>query len=252
MSFMKFIVFSVLSMLLLVPQANAQEPSLSGLWDIEFTLRSQEYRVQFRARNSGEGSFLVLDNRSSLSPGKATWRLVGQSPAIYLFTLSGAIEFPLGNAGRETGTIDFSATSDLALPILSLSGWGQYHPPRDPNDTRGNEDPTFTFTAKRVDSLSFQILAPLAGERVRRGREIKIEWSLESTIPLASQSLWLSLDKGATFYLISPSLEPEARAYTWGIPVSLPKTKKAFLKLTAVDLNGKVIEFVSEEPFVIK
>ncbi len=249
---MKFIALSLLSILLLAPQAYAQEPSLTGLWEIEFTLRSQPYRVQFSAQNSGEGSFLVLDNRSSLSPGKANWRLAGQSSAIYLFLLSGAIEFPLGNVGLETGTIDFSASSDLTMPILSLSGWGQYHPPRDPNDTRGNEDPSFTFTAKRLNSLTFQILSPLDGERVRRGREIKIEWNLESMVPLASQSLWLSLDKGATFYLISPSLEPEARAFTWSIPVSLPKTKKAFLKLIAVDQNGKTIESLSEKSFFIK
>ena len=238
--------------MLLVPQAYAQEPSLGGLWEIEFTLRSQPYRVQFSAENSGEGSFLVLDSRSSLRPAKAKWRLAGQSSAIYLFILSGTIEFPIGNVGLETGTIDFSASSDLTTPILSLSGWGQYHPPRDPNDTRGNEDPTFTFTAKRVDSLSFQILSPPAGERVRRGREIKIEWSLESTVPLASQSLWLSLDKGATFYLISPSLEPQARAFNWTPPVSLPKTKKAFLKLVAVDQNGKTIESLDGSSFFIK
>jgi hypothetical protein len=249
---MKFLALSILSIILWVPQAKAQGPSLSGLWEIEFTLRSQQYHVQFIAQNSGEGSFLVLDNRSALSPGNATWRLSGQSAAIYLFILSGTIDFPLGNIGRETGTIDFSASSDLTLPVLSLSGWGQYHPPRDPNDARGNEDPTFTFTAKRVDSLAFQILSPPAGERLRRGREIKIEWSLGSTLPLASQSLWLSLDKGETFYPISPSLDPDVRDFTWSIPVSLPKTKKAFFKLVTIDRNGKTMESLNGKSFFIK
>ena len=235
---------------LILPHANT--PTLAGPWLFEFTLRNQAYRLQFDAQAAGEGTFRLLDNRLSEVTTKASWQPGGQSPAIYVFIINGIIEFPLGNVDREVGTIEFSATADLLLPIKSLRGQGQYHPPRDPNDTSGREDPFFEFRATRVDTFNVQLLFPNAGERLRRGKEANIAWTVEHTTPIAAQQILLSTDNGRSFSLIASPLDAEARNFVWAIPTNFPKIKKARIKIVVINTRGIIAETVSEKTFLIK
>ncbi len=233
-----------------LPQANT--PTLAGRWLFEFILRNQSYRLQVDAQASGEATFRLLDYRGSEVVSKASWRMGGQSAAIFVFLINGAIEFPLGNVGREVGTIDFSATADLTLPIKSLRGHGQYHPPRDPNDLRGGEDPAFEFTATRVDPFEVKWVFPNAGERLRRGQDANIAWSVDHSEPIASQQILLSTDNGKTFSVIASSLAAESRNFVWTIPIDFPKIKKARLKIAVTNADGIIVETISETPFLIK
>lgn len=135
-------------------------PTLAGQWQIEFSLGSAHHSIHFDSQASGEGTFLVLDQRSSTlpaSPTKASWSLRGQSPSIYYFVITGDVEFPRSGGGTEKGILELSASSDLTFPITSLRGWGQFHSSSKPNDGRGAQDPAFEFTARRLDGLTVNV-----------------------------------------------------------------------------------------------
>jgi hypothetical protein len=152
--------------------SQSPSPTLAGRWQIEFSLGSAHHSIQFDSQASGKGTFLVLDQRSSTPPAtptKASWSLRGQSPAIYYFVITGAVEFPTSGGGTEEGILELSASSDLILPITSLRGWGQFHSSSKPNDGRGARDPTFDFTARRLDCLPVKVIATDTNATVAEG-----------------------------------------------------------------------------------
>lgn len=247
-------------MLLTMPSGagstQKEAPALTGRWELEFTVGSTHHLLRFDAQASGEGTFSSLDSSSDITrqftPTRALWRLRGQSTAIYLFSISGEVEVPTIKGGRELAGLDFQAVSDLFLPITSLRGSGQYHPPRDPDDTRGNEDPTFDFTGKRVNELIVHLLLPNPGERLRRGEEARIEWEVQTALPLASQKVLISLDGGDNFIVIAPSVNGDVRRFVWLVPEDLSRTKKALFKVLAIDQSGESAEGLSAQTFRIK
>lgn len=88
--------------------SQAQSPSMIGSWKVEITFANGDSRsVRFDARGAGKGSFLLLDPRSNFwepaKPSEATWTH-GDGNSV---TFSGAVEFPLGNVGRDPGTLVF-------------------------------------------------------------------------------------------------------------------------------------------------
>ncbi len=237
-----FLIFSC-SILLLTHLYSAsgtqsQAAILAGRWKIEFTLGLEHHSIQFDVQASGEATFLVLDQRSNLAapatPTQARWSLKGQSPAIYYFVITGDVEFPKSNGGFERGRLEFNASADLDLPVTSLNGWGGFHPPRDPNDIRG------------------KVLSPSSGQKLRRGRDLIIEWEAKSVLPLVSQVAELSADGGESFIVIAPSLGGDIRSFTWNVPVSFLKTKRALIKIVATDTNGASGEGLSAGDLRIK
>lgn len=149
---------------------QSRPPTLAGRWQIEFSLGSAHHSIHFDSQASGEGIFLVLDQRSSTppaSPTKASWSLRGQSPSIYYFVITGDVEFPTKGGGTEKGILELSASSELTLPITSLRGWGQFHSSSKPKDGRGAQDPIFDFTARRLDVVSSN-----ANRKLRRGNDV--------------------------------------------------------------------------------
>lgn len=236
--------------------SQTEPPTLTGRWELSFMLLSQSHRLQFDAQASGEGVFLSLDPVSNPghppAPTRGMWVLNGQSPAIYYFVIAGDVEFPISEGGREKGRIELSASSDLTLPITSLRGWGQFHSSNSPNDGRGSQDPIFDFTATRVEKLIVQLVSPVSTRKLRRGKDVKIEWEVQSAFPLASQKILVSVDGGDSFVEIAPSLGGEARSFTWTLPETLPKTKRALIKIVATDINGASAEGMSARTLRIK
>lgn len=88
--------------------SQAQSPNLIGSWKVDITFTNGESRsLRFDAQDAGKGSFQLVDPRSKFSgsskPLEAKWTLGEGNTA----TFSGAIEFPLGNVGRDPGTLAF-------------------------------------------------------------------------------------------------------------------------------------------------
>lgn len=86
--------------------SEAQSPNVIGTWNVEITFANDEHRsVRFDALADGKGSLVAADPRSRVWDGSkasdAQWNR-GEENEI---TFSGAVEFLLGNVGRDEGTL---------------------------------------------------------------------------------------------------------------------------------------------------
>jgi hypothetical protein len=91
-----------------VALTQAQSPNMIGRWKVEVTFPNGDNRsLRFEAQGAGKGSFLLLDPRSNVwepaRPSEAKWTQ-GDGNSV---TFSGAVEFPIGNVGRDAGTLVF-------------------------------------------------------------------------------------------------------------------------------------------------
>jgi hypothetical protein len=97
--------------------SQAESPNLIGAWNVEITFANNEHRlVRFEARADGKGSLVAADPRSRVWDGskssEAKWS-EGEQNAIMF---SGAVEFLIGNVGRDAGTL--TCTGKFETPDL--------------------------------------------------------------------------------------------------------------------------------------
>ena len=131
------------------PTGLANGPNVVGRWNVEYTLDGTSHMLRFDAEAGGKGSFLLRDPRSSLvepaEPSAASWTDTGLERA----TFSGPVEFPVGNVGREPGTLVFKGTFST---IDLMRGDVAFYPPgQDPNDAGAAPSKTGAFKATRAD-----------------------------------------------------------------------------------------------------
>jgi hypothetical protein len=98
--------------------SHAQSPHMIGSWKVDITFTNGESRsLRFDAQGAGKGSFLLLDPRSKVwgpgKPSEAKWTQ-GEGNAV---TFSGPVEFPLGNVGRDPGTLVFKGKLETETSI---------------------------------------------------------------------------------------------------------------------------------------
>ena len=107
-------VISALAILMLMIQmfcaapAQAQSPNMISRWNVVINFADGNKRsLRFDAQDNGKGTFLLLDPMLSrwgpAKPSEAKWTPGDQNSV----TFSGAVEFPLGNVGRDPGTLVF-------------------------------------------------------------------------------------------------------------------------------------------------
>ncbi len=105
--------------------AEAQSPKLIGRWTVEITFANENHRsLRFEAQSGGKGSLLLLDAKMNVwdpaKPSEVKWSAEpGDS-----VTFSGAVEFPIGNVGRDAGTLAFKGkfeTTDLITGEVEFS-----------------------------------------------------------------------------------------------------------------------------------
>jgi hypothetical protein len=133
--------------------AQTQSFNLAGRWKVEFKFSSnEEHSLRFDAQSDGKGAFLLLDTVSNLlppaEPTKAQWEQAAPDQP----TFSGDIEFPIGNVGRDAGTLVFKGKFDSADAIsgkVSFFRMGQ-----DLKNPATVPAKTGDFTAKRVRTSS--------------------------------------------------------------------------------------------------
>gem|GEM_PF-688311 len=88
--------------------AQGQSSSMIGRWNVEINFADGNKRsLRFDAQGDGKGTFLLIDPMLSrwgtAKPSEAKWTPAEQNSV----TFSGAVEFPLGNVGRDPGTLMF-------------------------------------------------------------------------------------------------------------------------------------------------
>ena len=126
----------------------AEPANVIGSWRVEVTFGNGESRsLRFKAEESGKGSFLLLDPKLNYwgpaRPSEAKWTQ-GDEGSV---TFSGPVEFPLGNVGRDAGTLVLKGklgTSD------SISGEAMFfRADQDPNELKAKPAKTGSFKATR-------------------------------------------------------------------------------------------------------
>jgi len=129
--------------------AQTQSFNMTGKWKVEFKFSGdKEHTLRFDAQSDGKGAFLLLDTVSSLlppaEPTKAQWEQAAPDQA----TFSGAIEFPIGNVGRNPGTLVFKGKFDSANSISGkVSFFREGQDLKNPSTIPAK---TGDFTAKRA------------------------------------------------------------------------------------------------------
>jgi hypothetical protein len=120
-----------------------------GNWKLEITFGNGENRsLRFEARESGKGSFLPFiprpDQIGSTALSAAKWTQ-GDAGSV---TFSGAVEFPLGNVGRDAGTLVLKGKSGNGGTI---TGEAKFFPlDQDPTDPKAAPSKSGSFKAIRV------------------------------------------------------------------------------------------------------
>jgi hypothetical protein len=98
--------------------AQAQSPNVVGSWNIEIIFGDGDKRaLRFDAQDAGKGTLLVVDPRLKVwgpgKPSEAKWTREDQNSV----TFSGAVEFMIGNVGRDAGTLEFRGKFEAADSI---------------------------------------------------------------------------------------------------------------------------------------
>ncbi len=128
---------------------QAESPNVMGSWKVEITFGNGESRsFRFEAGESGKGSFLLLDPRlkswGPAKPSEAKWTQSHEGSV----TFSGPVEFPLGNVGRDAGTLVLIGKLGAEDAI---TGEAKFFPlDQDPKDPKASPSKSGTFKATRA------------------------------------------------------------------------------------------------------
>lgn len=93
--------------------AEAEAPKMAGSWKIDITFANDQHRfLRFDAQNDGKGTLTVTDPQSKVwagaEPSDAKWT-PGDENSI---TVSGPVEFLIGNVGRDAGMLTLKGKFD--------------------------------------------------------------------------------------------------------------------------------------------
>ena len=129
--------------------SQAQSPKMIGSWKVEITFANGESRsLRFDARDSGKGSLLSLDPRSNFwEPAKTSTAKWTQGDGNSV-TFSGAIEFPIGNVGRDAGKLVFKGKFGTEASITGEVTF--FSLDQDPNNPKARPSKGGTFKAIRA------------------------------------------------------------------------------------------------------
>jgi uncharacterized protein (TIGR03437 family) len=156
--FLGLLIFVLATYSLCASSAQTQPPNLLGRWKVEIKFSAiEEHTLRFDAQADGKGTFLLLDTVSNLippaEPTPAQW-LQGQQGQVASdqVTFSGGIEFPIGNVGRDVGTLVFKGSF---LSPNSISGKVSFfRVGQDPKDPATVPAKSGDFTATRSTTSS--------------------------------------------------------------------------------------------------
>ena len=128
---------------------QAQSPNVIGSWKVEITFGNGESRsFRFEARESGKGFFLLLDPRLKFwgpaKPSEAKWTQSHDGSV----TFSGPVEFPLGNVGRDAGTLVLKGKLGTEGSITGAAIF--FRVDQDPKDPKASPSKGGSFKATRA------------------------------------------------------------------------------------------------------
>ena len=133
--------------------AQGQSSNMIGRWNVEINFADGNKRsLRFDVQADGKGTFLLLDPMLSrwgpAKPSEAKWTPGDQNSV----TFSGAVEFPLGNVGRDAGTLMFKGNSKRRT--RSAARWNSLHlSGTGPRNTARLRPPAIILPAKQPENF---------------------------------------------------------------------------------------------------
>ena len=142
-------IFIVLAQMLGPGLSQSATSKVVGSWKVEIAFQNGESRsFQFEALESGKGSFLLLDPRlkawGPARPSEAKWTQ-GEGDSVMF---SGRVEFPLGNVGRDPGTLVLHGKFGSDSTIIGEAKF--FRGDEDPTDPKATAAKSGTFKATRL------------------------------------------------------------------------------------------------------
>jgi hypothetical protein len=128
--------------------ARAEPPNPVGQWQVDLKFSGvEEHSVRFDAQADGKATFLLLDPRSSLLPPAEPTKAEWEQPASGQVMFSGELEFPIGNVGRDAGTLVCRGSFEGANSLVGRASF--FNVGQDAKDPATQPAKTGTFTARR-------------------------------------------------------------------------------------------------------
>lgn len=129
---------------------SPQSSDLVGSWKIDIKLTNHPPRtMRFTAESGGKGT-LLLEPKSNWDPQpkptRAKWEIGSEKQV----SITGPVEFPIGNVGREPGTLVFKGSFESDGSIKGDLKFFKVQP--DAVDLNATPDKAGSFKAMRADS----------------------------------------------------------------------------------------------------
>jgi hypothetical protein len=143
------LILIVFAQMLGVGLSQAQSSNVIGSWRVELTFENGDARsLRFEARELGKGSFLLLDPRLKVwgpaKPSEATWTQGDGGWVMF----SGPVEFPLGNVGRDAGTLVLKGKFATEGTVTGTAIF--FRLAQDPKDPKATTSKSGSFKAIRA------------------------------------------------------------------------------------------------------
>jgi hypothetical protein len=93
-------------LLMLKAQTMAESPEMIGRWNVEITFGDGNQRaLRLEAQGEGKGTWQLVDQKAKVWGMSTSWPAKWAPGDGNSVTFSGNVEFPLGNVGRDAGTL---------------------------------------------------------------------------------------------------------------------------------------------------
>jgi hypothetical protein len=143
------LILILLAQLLGVGLSQAQSSNVIGSWRVDIAFENGGGRsLRFEARESGNGSFRVLDPKlkawGPAVPSEAKWTQSADGSV----TFSGLVEFLIGNIGRDAGTLVLKGKFGNGDAIAGAATF--FPTDQSPNDPKATPSKSGTFKATRI------------------------------------------------------------------------------------------------------
>lgn len=130
--------------------SRAQSVNMAGNWGVEITFSNGESRsLRLEAQGSGKGSFQLGGPKAAAWGPAGPWEAKWSQEDNGSVTVSGTVEFPLGNVGRDAGTLVLKGSVGKEG---AMQGEAAFFPlGQDPNDPKARASKSGTFKAIRTE-----------------------------------------------------------------------------------------------------
>ena len=111
-----------------------------------------------------------------------------------------------------------------------------------------------TAFAERKKQYSAQLISPRAGDVLRPGQVVRVEWTAafpNVDLTMCETEVLLSLDGGATFTFITSQRDPRVQYFDWTVPKTPTRTAVLDIRFGCLNIFAETPSRQLQSAFVI-